>query len=199
MKMKKHYLKEIEEKILKISIEIAREGNGALFVIGNKIKYEKLIKQKFGKMNIFENGAEKILKGLAVIDGAVIIDLKGNMLEYGALIKDTKPFIGFGTRHAAAITASKEGNIAILVSEEERKVKIFQNGKYLMQVDSLQKDVEKDIPLMSKVLESTGAGVIGTIGTVALAPTLGVALIPGIILFGGSYFAIKSFLEKHRK
>jgi len=197
--MKKHYLKEIEEKILKISIEIAREGNGALFVIGNKIKYEKLIKQKFGKMNIFENGAEKILKGLAVIDGAVIIDLKGNMLEYGALIKDTKPFIGFGTRHAAAITASKEGNIAILVSEEERKVKIFQNGKYLMQVDSLQKDVEKDIPLMSKVLESTGAGVIGTIGTVALAPTLGVALIPGIILFGGSYFAIKSFLEKHRK
>ena len=68
-----------------------------------------------------------------------------------------------------------------------------------MQIDSLEKNVEKEIPLMSKVLESTGAGVIGTIGTVALAPTLGVALIPGIILFGGSYFAIKSFLEKHEK
>ena len=68
-----------------------------------------------------------------------------------------------------------------------------------MQIDSLEKNVETEIPLMSKILESTGAGVIGTIGTVALAPTLGVALIPGIILFGGSYFAIKSFLEKHEK
>ncbi|MEK6912949.1 MAG: diadenylate cyclase [Nanoarchaeota archaeon] len=197
--MVKNSLKQIEEKILKISIEIAREGNGALFVIGNKVKYERLMEQKFGNLNIFETGAEKILKGLAVIDGAVIINTEGNLIDYGALIKNTKPLIGFGTRHAAAITASKEGNIVILVSEEEKKVKVFRDGKYLMQIDSLEKNVETEIPLMSKILESTGAGVIGTIGTVALAPTLGVALIPGIILFGGSYFAIKSFLEKHEK
>ena len=197
--MKEHSLKEIEEKVLKISIELAREGNGALFVIGNNVNYEKLIKQKFGEMNIFENGAEKVLKGLAVIDGAAIIDLKGNMVDYGALIKNTRPFVGFGTRHAAAVTASKGGNVVILVSEEERKVKIFRDGKYLMQVDSLQKNVENDIPLMSKILESTGVGFIGTIGTVALAPTLGIALIPGIVLFGGSYFAIKSFFEKYKK
>ena len=196
--MVKNSLKQIQEKILKISIEIAREGNGALFVIGNNVKYERLMKQKFGNLNIFETGAEKILKGLAVIDGAVIIDFKGNLIDYGTLIKNAKPFIGFGTRHAAAITASKEGNIVILVSEEEKKVKVFQDGKYLMQIDSLEKNVETEIPLMSKILESTGAGVIGTIGTVALAPTLGVALIPGIVLFGGSYFAIKSFLEKYK-
>ena len=197
--MVKNSLKQIEEKILKISIEIAREGNGALFVIGNEVKYDRLIKQRFGELNIFEPGAEKTFKGLAVIDGAVVIDLKGNLVDYGALIKNAKPFIGFGTRHAAAITSSKNGNVTILVSEEERKVKIFRDGKYLMQIDSLEKNVESEIPLMSKILESTGAGVIGTIGTVALAPTLGVALIPGIILFGGSYFAIKSFLEKHEK
>ena len=197
--MTKNSLKQIEEKILKISIEIAREGNGALFVIGKDVQYERLIKQKFGPLNIFESGAEKILKGLAVIDGAVVIDWEGNLVDYGALIKNTKPFIGFGTRHAAAVTSSKGGNVSILVSEEEKKVKVFRDGKYLMQVDSLQKNVETEIPLMSKILESTGAGVIGTIGTVALAPTLGVALIPGIVLFGGSYFAIKSFLESHKK
>ena len=192
-------LKKIEEKILKVAIEIAREGQGALLVIGKDVRYERLIKQKFGKLNIFEEGAEKVLKGLAVIDGAVVIDLEGNLTDYGVLIKNSMPFVGFGTRHAAAMTASKGKNIAILVSEEERKVKVFQNGKYLMQIDSLQKNVEKNIPLMSKILESTGAGVIGTIGTVAVVPTLGIALIPGIILFGGSYFAIKSFLEKYRK
>ena len=97
------------------------------------------------------------------------------------------------------MTASKKGNIAILVSEEERKVKIFKDGKYMMQIDSFQKDVEKQIPMMTKVLESTGAGLIGTIGTAVLAPTLGIALIPGIVVFGGSYFAIKSFLEKNKK
>ena len=196
--MKKHSLKEIEEKIIKVSIELAREGSGALFVIGNKVRYAPLIKQKFGPLNIFESGAEKILKGLAVIDGAVIIDLEGNLIDYGTLIKNSKPFLGFGTRHAAAIAASKGGNITVLVSEEERKVKIFRDGKYLMQIDSLQRNVENSIPLMSKILESTGAGFIGTIGTVALAPTLGIALIPGLVLFGGSYFAIKSFWEKHR-
>lgn len=197
--MPKHKLKEIEEKILKISIEISREGKGALFVIGKDVKYEKLIKQKFGKLNIFDKGAEKVLKGLAVIDGAVLIDFNGKMIDYGILIKNTRPFVGFGTRHAAAMTASKKGNIAILASEEERKVKVFRDGKYLMQVDPLQKNVEKNIPFMSKVLESTGAGLIGTIGTAVLAPTLGIALFPGIILFGGSYFAIKSFFKSYKK
>lgn len=197
--MEKNKMKDIEEKILKVAIEIAREGSGALFVIGEDISYEKLMKHKFGKLNVFDKGAEKILKGLAVIDGAVIINKKGDLVDYSVLIKKSKPFVGFGTRHAAAMTASKNGNISIMISEEERKVKIFKDGKYLMQIDALQKNVEKEIPLVTKVLESTGAGIIGTIGTAVLAPTLGIALIPGIIVFGGSYFAIKAFLEKQKK
>ncbi|MEM4325975.1 MAG: DNA integrity scanning protein DisA nucleotide-binding domain protein [Candidatus Pacearchaeota archaeon] len=197
--MKKRDLKEIEQRILKIAIEIAKESQGALFVIGDNIKYERLLKQKLKSFNIFEKGAEKILKGLAVIDGALIIDKRGDVKDYGVLIKETKPFIGFGTRHAAAVSASKNNNLAILVSEEERKVKIFQNGRYIMQIDPFQKNIEKRIPFISKILEAAGAGVIGTIGTVVIAPTLGIALIPGIILFGGSYFAIKSFLEKNKK
>lgn len=195
---KRSSAKEIEEKILKISIEIAREGNGALFILGDNVKYEKLIKQRVESFSIFDPGAEKVLKGLAVIDGAVIIDPAGKMVDYGVLIKNTSAFLGFGTRHAAAMTASKNNNIAILVSEEERKVKIFRNGKYIMQIDSLQKGVEKSIPMISTVLESTGAGLIGTIGTAVIAPTLGIALIPGIIIFGASYIALKTFLEKYR-
>jgi len=192
-------IKKIEKIILKIAIEIAKSGEGALFVIGDKVNYSKLIKQKFGKLSIFDNGAEKILKGLAVIDGAVIINKKGDLIDYGVMIKNARPFVGFGTRHAAAITGSKNGNISVLASEEERKVKIFKEGKYIMQVDALQKNVEEDVSLITKVLESTGAGVIGTIGTVTLAPTLGITLLPGIIIFGGSYYAIKSFIDRYKK
>jgi len=183
--------------IIKIALEIAKSGEGALFVIGEKIDYERLIKKKFANLNVFEKGAEKIFKGLAVIDGAMIINKKGDLVDYGVLIKKSRPFIGFGTRHAAAMTASKKGNISILASEEERKVKIFRDGKYIMQIDALQKNIEKETSIASKILESTGAGFIGTMGTTVLAPTLGIALIPGIIIFGGSYYALKSFLEKN--
>src|SRR3989344_9608225 len=164
-------IKKIEKIILKIAIEIAKSGEGSLFVIGDKVNYSKLIKQKFGKLSIFDNGAEKILKGLAVIDGAVIINKKGDLIDYGVMIKNARPFVGFGTRHAAAMTGSKNGNISILASEEERKVKIFKNERYIMQIDALQKGVIKSASTASKILESTGAGFLGTIGAVTLAPT----------------------------
>ena len=192
-------LQEIEEKIIKIGIELAQSGEGALFILGENIKYDKLIDKKFDELSIFDKGAEKILKGLAVIDGAIIVSKEGEIIDYGVMIKNSKPFVGYGTRHAAAMTASKNNNIAILVSEEERKVKVFKDGKYLMQIDALQKNIKKDASFASKILESTGAGVIGTIGAVTLAPTLGVALIPGIVVFGGSYYAIKAFLDKTKR
>ena len=38
-------------------------------------------------------------------------------------------------------------------------------------------------------------GVIGTVGAATLVPVLGITLIPGIVIFGGSYYAIKSLVE----
>src|SRR3989344_4306167 len=152
--MKMDKIKKIEEKILKIAIEIARAGEWAMFVIGKKPQYSRLLKQKFNKFSVFSKGADKILKSLAVIDGAVIINSKGFVLDYGAMIKNVKKaFTGYGTRHAAAMTASKYNNIVILYSEEERKVKIFKDGKYMMQIDALEKNVEKSVGKVSGILE----------------------------------------------
>jgi len=192
-------IEEIEQIILKIAIEIAKSGDGALFVIGDNINYERLMNHKISELNISDEGAEKVLKGLAVIDGAVIINTKGELVDYGAMIKNVKAFIGFGTRHSAAVTASKDNNISILASEEERKVKIFKDGKYIMQIDALEKNVERKVSAVSEILESTGVGAIGAIGTVALVPTLGITLLPGIIIFGGSYYAIKSIIDTFKK
>ena len=189
-------IEKIEKIVLKIAIQIAKTGEGALLVIGDDVNYSNMMDKRFGKLSVFDKGAEKILKGLAVIDGAVIINTKGQLIDYSALIKRVKPFVGFGTRHSAAVTASKKGNIAILASEEDRKVKIFKDGKYIMQVDALQKNVERKVSSMSEILESTGVGAIGAIGTAALVPALGISLVPGIIIFGGSYYAIKTILER---
>jgi DNA integrity scanning protein DisA with diadenylate cyclase activity len=192
-------LKQIEEKILGMSIELAKKGEGALFVIGENIEYHSMIKQKLEPFNLFEKGSEKILRSLATIDGAVIIDREGNVISYGAMIKKTKPYVGYGTRHAAAMTASNKKNIAILCSEEERKVKIFRDGKFIIQIDALEKDVEKKIPEIATVLESVGAGFVGAIGAAALVPALGIALIPGVMIFGGGYYAVRSIIRLIKK
>jgi len=191
--------KRIEEQLLEVAIELARKGEGALFVIGEKINYEKLIKQRLHKFSVFDKGARKLLVSLATIDGAVILNTKGDVIDYGAMIRRVKAFPGYGTRHAAAVSASKNGNTSILVSEEERKVKIFRGGKFIMQLDALQKNIEKQIPKVTTVLESVGVGFIGTIGASVLIPALGITLLPGVIIFGASYFAIRELFSLAKK
>jgi DNA integrity scanning protein DisA with diadenylate cyclase activity len=190
--------KKIEQEILKIAIKITKKGYGALFVIGNKLKYSRLLNQKFKEFNVLDKGAGKVLEGIATIDGAIIINKKGIVKDYGAMIKNVRTFKGYGTRHSAGLTASKNNNVSILCSEEEKKVKIFKNGKYVMQIDALEKGIEKSTSSIATMLETIGAGFLGSIGAVTLAPTIGIALIPGVIIFGGSYYTIKKILEKYK-
>jgi DNA integrity scanning protein DisA with diadenylate cyclase activity len=199
MKKSNELSKKIEQAVIEVAIEVVRKEEGALFVIGDDIKYEKLIKQEFKPFNILDSGARKVLVGLAMVDGAIIIDSKGTVRDYGVLIKNSKAFAGFGTRHAAAVTASKKGNTSILCSEEELKVKIFKDGKYIMKIDALEKGIEKEAKGIVTMLETIGAGFVGTVGVVTLAPTLGITLIPGVVIFGGSYYAIRKMLDKFKR
>jgi DNA integrity scanning protein DisA with diadenylate cyclase activity len=198
MEKKNELNKKIEQAVIEAAIEVVRKRDGALFVIGSDVKYERLVKQKFKSFNILEKGARKVLVGLAMIDGAVIIDRKGTVKDYGVLIKNSKAYRGYGTRHAAAVTASENNNTCILCSEEELKVKVFKNGKYIMKIDALEKGIEKEAKGIVTMLETIGAGFVGTVGVVTLAPTLGLTLIPGVVIFGGSYYAIKRMLEKFK-
>jgi len=104
--------KEIQKLLIDIAVKIAKQGKGCLFVIKeNGVKYDLLFEKDIKGFDIFKN--ERRLEVLALIDGACIIDKKGNLIAYGANIKNVKSFKGFGTRHSAAYTAS-EGNTAIL-------------------------------------------------------------------------------------
>lgn len=190
-------LKKIEEILIQTGIEIARKDEGALFVICKKCKYTKLLKQKIDKFSIFERGAQKLLVSIAMIDGAVIIDPEGAVVQYGAKIESKSTFKGYGTRHSAAYSVSKtKDTLAILVSQEEKKIKIFKEGKVVVQIDALQKGVEKHVSKANELLESIGVGTLSTIGVSALAPTLGIAVVPGIILFGVPYYLFRKYLLK---
>lgn len=196
--MKENINRRIEEKLIHIAIKLARRGEGGLFVIsfGKKPEFKTLVEQNIKPFNVIQMKNEKLVESLAMIDGAVIINSEGELIAYGTMIRNAVPFKGFGTRHAAALAASKNNNTAILSSEEERKVKIFKNGRYIMQLDALEKGIEKEVPAISRFFESVGAGFLGTLGVATLLPGLGVTIIPGVIIFGGSYYALKSLLDK---
>jgi len=180
------FIQELEEVLIQVGLRIAKRGEGALFVVG-EVEYKLLVDQNVPSFKVCEN--PKLLESLALMDGAVVINHEGFMTAYGAMIKSTRTFRNFGTRHSAGISASqKKGNLVVIVSEEDKKVRILKEGKMIMQIDALQKDVEKSVSGAVDVLETIGAGTIGAIGTGILVPTLGVALLPGIVVFGSAYY-----------
>jgi len=191
---KEDKIKKIEQVLIEVGIEVAKKNEGALFVVSDNCKYKKLLRQKIQSFSIFEQGAKKVLLSIAMIDGAVVINHEGIVLDWGAKIETRRTFRGYGTRHSAAYSASFfKDSVAILVSEEEKKIKIFKQGKMTVQIDALEKNVAKHVSEANNVLESIGVGTLSTIGFSALAPTLGVAVVPGIILFGIPYYLFKRF------
>jgi hypothetical protein len=126
--------KETIELVLSLANKFALEKKGSLFVLSdNNISknYELLYPDLFSgrNLNIRNNAVRLIMEKLADLDGAFILNYKGEILAYGAKIKKTKVFLGHGTRHSAALGVSKlEDVMAILSSEEDGNVRIFKNG-----------------------------------------------------------------------
>jgi DNA integrity scanning protein DisA with diadenylate cyclase activity len=189
-------LKELQETLIQVGLRIAKRGEGALFVIG-EVEYSSLVDQSVPPFKVIEN--PKLLESLALMDGAVIIDKEGIMRAYGAMIKTTKTYKNFGTRHSAALTAAEGDNLVVIVSEEDKKIRILKKGKMIMQIDALQKNVENTVPQAVDMLESVGAGAIGTIGTSLLIPALGITLLPGIVIFGSAYYLGKMLTKKFKR
>ncbi len=178
--------KQLEELLIQVGLRIAKRGEGALFVVGHSIDYKALVDQTVPPFNVL--GDPRLLESLALMDGAVLIARDGTLKAYGAMIKSTKTFKNFGTRHSAALSASKNNNLVVIVSEEDKKIRILKNERMIMQIDALQKDVEKSVPYAVNLLESIGAGTLGSIGTGLLVPGLGITFLPGVVIFGSAYY-----------
>ncbi len=182
--------KKLRETLIQTGLKVAKRGDGALFVVG-ETKYKTMVPQAIPSFKVVDN--PKLLETLALIDGAVIIKPNGYLEAYGAMIKTTTVFKNHGTRHSAAVSAAKGNNFVLIVSEEERKLKILEKGKMILQIDALQKNVEKSVSGVVLALESVGAGTIGMLGTSILVPGLGISFLPGVVIFGSVYYLGKFF------
>lgn len=191
--------KTLKKVLLEVSLKIAKEGKGCILVIrNNNVDYEELVQQDIPFFNVIKE--QRRLERLAKEDGACIISPDGELIAYSAQITNTKPFKPFGTRHSAGFTASQNGNMVFLASEEDKKVRVFANGDIISEIDTQQPDVEKKTGYLADVFQSLGAGTIAMItlgGASALIPQLpgyiSVPLIPGVILFAAIHASIKYF------
>lgn len=188
-----NYYQKLEETLIQIGLKIAKRGEGAIFVVG-KAKYHTMIEQTVPKFRVIDN--PKLVESLGMIDGAVIISSDGFVEAYGAKLKSTYVLNNYGTRHSAAFSASKGDNMVILVSEEDKKVKIIRNEKLIMQIDALERNVDQQVGRVINILESIGAGAIGSIGTGLLVPTLAFSFIPGVLVFGSAYYFGRTLHER---
>ena len=187
--------KQIEKVLLDTAIKLSAQGIGSIsvFNIGKVIKYDDLFEKDIEAFDIIKY--PRRFEILSAIDGACIINKEGKLISYSAMIKNAKPYKGFGTRHAAAYTVSFGGNIVIMTSEEDKKVRVFRDGVMIMQIDPTEKEVKHKTKEAVGLLSSIGAGTIGSIGAAILLPTLGITLIPGIIIFGSSHYILKNIVN----
>jgi DNA integrity scanning protein DisA with diadenylate cyclase activity len=190
-------MEKVEKILVDIALKICKQRKGCMFVImNNPFDYAPLIEQDIKPFSIFDN--QRRLETLALVDGACIINPQGNLIAYAVQILNVKPRGYGGTRHQASYTASLNGNIVIISSEEDAKVRIFKEGKLVIQIDSLEKNIETRTSEAVSFLESIGVGTIGTIGVSVLAPSFGLTLIPGVIIFGTAHYLSQKLFDKKR-
>lgn len=145
---------EVLERILAVATELAMEGReghpvGALFVVGDHKKVEKLTKPlvmnpffgyKEEDRNVMNPFMDETLKEYSQIDGGFIITGDGVVVSAGSLLHAPDYYhnlpSGLGSRHAAACAISMASNcIAIVVSSSTGQVTLFREGSMLPLID----------------------------------------------------------------
>jgi len=189
-----------EKTILDICLKVAKAGKGCLIIlIKGGLDYAPLIPQDIQKFCL--KGNERRTEVLALVDGAVVVK-DDEVIAYACQILNTKPVTGFGTRFAAANTASW-GNTAFLTSEEDRKVRVLRDGKVVMQLDALEQGIESRTDEAGEILQSIGFGTAATVTSNIVAPlalsAVGISFLPGVLVFGVSYYLLKKIFDNYKK
>lgn len=202
----------LKRTLIDVCIKLAKKSEGCILCIEkNKIDYELMVEQDIKPFSVIES--PRRLERLAKEDGACIISPKGELIAYAAKIMHAPPLKPYGTRHSAAAFSSHGKNTVFLASEEDKKVRVFENGKLIMQIDALEKGIESKTEDIVNIWESLGVGLVGTLGisllsgtsavfsqSISSLSTIGVTFIPGVIIFGGTYtlirFLVKTFGKK---
>jgi len=197
---------EVMRNILNISKRLAKDNQGALFVIADKQKIDGNYRYHYPQIqfagNLLSKGMDAVVEKLATLDGAIIFTPEGEMIAYGSRILKSETLFGFGTKHAAArgITLHDDTITAVLVSEESGWIKVFQKGDIVLETDAV--DIEPStLDKVSRFLTNQDTALLASAGIAAAA--LGA---PVVLIVGGAYMMVRtagqmisSALKKEKK
>lgn len=188
---------DVVDRLLTVAKRLAKDGEGAMFVIARPDRVLAEVDVHFPQLKhdgtVLDPGMDAVLLKLATLDGATVVSPEGQLLAYGARIRQQRTLPGFGTRHAAAkgYTEHDPEATVVLASEETGWVKVFQKGSAVVEIDPA--DVEAStIRKLSGYLVSKDAAILTAAGI--SAATLGLGGV-GLLVLGGSYVVVKTAFE----
>ncbi|MBN2256185.1 MAG: diadenylate cyclase [Deltaproteobacteria bacterium] len=145
---------EVFETVLNIAVELAAQGRegrpvGTIFILGDDEKVMQLSRQMIinpfkgydeDVRNIIDQSLRETIKEFSALDGAFVIRGDGVLLTAGRHLSaafEGKDFPkGLGSRHIAAAGITSVTNaIAFVVSESTGTVRIFKNGKIVVDIE----------------------------------------------------------------
>lgn len=185
---------EVMRVILNISKSLAKQNEGALFIIADREKIAGNYRLHYPQLqfggNILSKGMDAVVEKLASLDGAIILTPEGELIAYGSRILKSETLLGFGTRHAAArgITLSDDSFTAVLVSEESNWIKVFQKGNVVLETDAVEIE-PSTLDKVSRFLTNHDMAILAGAGIAAAA---GVITAPAILVVGGAYMVVKT-------
>lgn len=185
---------------------------GCCFAIESKHPLKKyfkssnqlLYKKNARRLSVLNKKDLSIIRRLAGLDGAMIINNKGELMHVGATLVHSRNFINHGKRHAFALGTTKVVNdvVCILASEEDRKIRTFRNGVCVAEIDGLTKMPINTRRKVTEILTSRTTGLI--VGSGIAASVLTLNLIPAIVTISGAqiityvgFDKIKEIFSKH--
>ncbi len=144
---------DVLETVLEIAVGLARQRVeharvGALFVVGDEAEVlrrskplilDPLAQYPKEAKDIRDANVQGTIKELARMDGAFIISGDGYALSAARYIETIARHVdlpmGLGTRHMAAASISKETDaVAVVVSESDGVVRVFDDGELIAEI-----------------------------------------------------------------
>jgi DNA integrity scanning protein DisA with diadenylate cyclase activity len=156
--------------VLDLALEIGREGRegkpvGTMFVVGDTRRvlphchpagFDPVRGYKRNERNLTDPRVREAVKEIAPLDGAFLVAADGTVEKscqiIGAIHANLTLSKGLGARHWAGAAISKNTNaIAIVVSESNGTVRLFQAGEVMLRVEPFRramkwKDFEYEPP-----------------------------------------------------
>ncbi|TWT31572.1 DNA integrity scanning protein DisA nucleotide-binding domain protein [Blastopirellula retiformator] len=151
--------------VIDLAVDIGREGRegkpvGTMFVVGDHRKvlhhsvasgFDPIKGYNRKERSIFDNRVREGLKEIAQLDGAFIINADGVVEAACRLVDVSSASVtlskGLGARHwAGAAISKKTKSIAIVVSESNGTVRVFQNGEVMLRIEPFRRAMKwKDL------------------------------------------------------